>query len=62
MDNQETKEAGKSGPECCSKAKCCGGKALAAALLLAVGGLGGYFCGRGCPVKDTAPSVQTPVR
>lgn len=60
MDNQEAKQDEKAGAGCCSKAKCCGGKALAAALLLAVGGLGGYFCGRGCPVKNAAPSSQTP--
>lgn len=59
MESQETKETGKEG--CCSKGKCCGGKALAAIALLAIGGLGGYFCGRGCPSKDAAP-VQTQAR
>ena len=57
METQETKEGGK----CCSKAACCGGKALAAVALLAVGGLGGYFCGRTCSVKD-APAASAPAQ
>lgn len=48
----ETKEGQESGKECCAKGKCCGGKALVVALLLTAGGIGGYFCGRQCPVKN----------
>lgn len=63
METQEGKDGGK---ECCAKAKCCGGKALAAIALLAVGGLGGYFCGRKCAVKEGPPaasaSVENPAR
>lgn len=41
----DTKEDGKA---CCDKSKCCGGKALAAIGLLALGGVGGFFAGRAC--------------
>ncbi len=44
---------------CCSKGKCCGGKALAVVALLAVGGLGGLFCARHCPVTGNAPASAT---
>ncbi len=47
----------KEGEKCCSKGKCCGGKALLAVALLALGGIGGYFCGRGCALKS-APAAQ----
>ena len=51
MENQEAK--GKDEDKgCCAKSKGCGCKALAAAALLAVGGLGGYFCGRHCCASD----------
>ena len=60
MENQEAKEGEKG---CCAKAKsCCGCKALAAVALLAVGGLGGFFCARHCcPVKTDAP-VSAPAK
>lgn len=51
MENTETKEG------CCSKGKCCGAKALIAVALLAVGGIGGYLCGRCCSLKS-APAAQ----
>jgi hypothetical protein len=55
MENKE----GETG--CCSKAKCCGGKALAAIGLLAIGGLGGYLCGHRCGLKQaSAPAVSAP--
>lgn len=54
MENTETKD----GEKCCSKAKCCGGKALIAIALLGLGGIGGYLCGRNCAVK-AAPVAQT---
>lgn len=56
----ENKEEGKGA--CCDKAKCCGGKALAAIGLLAIGGLGGYFCGRQCPVKNAPSAVEAPAQ
>lgn len=49
------------GQGCCTKAKCCGGKALIAIALLAVGGVGGYFCGRSCPVKEV-PAASAPAQ
>jgi hypothetical protein len=57
---EENKGAeGKEG--CCSQHKCCGCKALAAALLLLVGGIGGYaigrHCGKVCPTSS-APQQQ----
>lgn len=58
MENKQ--EAGKGG--CCDKAKCCGGKALAALALLAIGGLGGYFCGRQCALKNTSAAVEATAR
>ncbi|TPW20656.1 MAG: hypothetical protein FD126_1471 [Elusimicrobia bacterium] len=67
MDNQETKDEKvdeKGG--CCSKAKCCGGKTLAALALLLVGGFGGYFagrsCGKVCPVSQTAAPAAAPTQ
>lgn len=61
MDAQENKDEGKG---CCTKGKCCGGKALAALVLLAIGGAAGYFCGRHCatcPLKTAAaPAVSAP--
>jgi hypothetical protein len=61
MDAQENKDEGKS---CCTKGKCCGGKALAALVLLAIGGVAGYFCGRHCatcPTKTAeAPAAAAP--
>lgn len=46
---------------CCGKGKrCCGGKALAAAALLAVGALGGYFGGRHCAAARTSGAVAAP--
>ena len=57
METQVNKEDGK---ECCGKGKCCGAKALAAVALLAIGGLGGYFCGSHCAAKAAAaPQAQT---
>ncbi|MBI3550990.1 MAG: hypothetical protein HY077_00605 [Elusimicrobia bacterium] len=57
MENQDKKDEGQG---CCTKGKCCGGKALAAVALLAVGGLGGYFCGRHCGAKDQPAAVSAP--
>lgn len=64
MENQETKGDEKG---CCStKAKCCGGKTLAALALLLVGGLGGFAAGRcakSCDVQAApAAPVQTPAK
>jgi hypothetical protein len=46
---------------CCSTHKCCGCKAIAAALLLLVGGIGGFaigrHCGRVCSMSS-APAQQ----
>lgn len=60
MDTQENKD----GKECCTKGKCCGCKALAAIALLAVGGIGGYLCGRHCGATQctTPPAVQAPAK
>lgn len=57
----DTKEGTPIAKECCSKVKCCGGKALIAIALLAAGGIGGYFCGRSCPVKDV-PAASVPAQ
>jgi hypothetical protein len=52
----------KDGKSCCDKSKCCG-KALAAIALLAIGGVGGYFCGKSCALKQmNAPAVSAPVK
>lgn len=56
MENKQEEEKG----GCCDKAKCCGGKALAAIALLAIGGLGGYFCGRQCALKSAPAAVEAP--
>lgn len=55
MDTQE-----KGG--CCATGKSCCGKTLAAVALLAVGGLGGYFCGRHCAAKDAAAAAAAPIK
>lgn len=59
MDTQEGKGDEKG---CCTKSKCCTGKALAALALLLVGGVGGYFagknCGKVCPVREAVAPVQ----
>lgn len=56
MENQE-----KDGKACCGKEKCCGGKALAAIALLAIGGAGGYLAGKCCKAKCAAPAaVEAP--
>ena len=55
MDQNEAKESA-----CCAKGKCCGGKALAAIALLAIGGAGGYLCGRQCAIKDAPAAVSAP--
>ena len=59
MEN-EKKEGSEEGKGCCSKSKCCGGKALAAIALLVAGTIGGYLCGRHCQSRDAskAASVQ----
>ena len=61
----EKQKEGETGKECCSKKACCGTKALIAIGLLAVGGIGGYLCGKnchkGCAVKD-APAVSAPAQ
>jgi hypothetical protein len=54
---EETKADEKVG--CCSKGKCCGCKALAAVALIALGAVGGYFCGRHCAMKET-PAASAP--
>lgn len=57
MDSQE-----KDGKACCDKSKCCG-KALAAFVLLAVGGAGGYIAGKCCTAKQNAPAaVEAPAQ
>ena len=49
MDTPENKSEGKG---CCtSTSKCCGCKAVAAVVLLLVGGIIGFFCGRRCGMK-----------
>ena len=58
MENQE-----KDGKACCDKSKCCGGKALAAFALLAIGGAGGYVAGKSCAAKQTSPAaVEVPAK
>jgi len=58
METQEGKDGGK---ECCTKGACCGGKALIAFALLALGAVGGYFCGRNCTAKSCGmPSASAP--
>lgn len=59
----ENKEEGKA---CCGPSKCCG-KALFALALLAIGGLGGYLCGRNCgthqcSAKDAPVQVSAPAQ
>lgn len=57
MENEKTTDE----KGCCSKGKCCGGKALAAFVLLAVGGVGGYVAGKCCASKHAAPAaVEAP--
>lgn len=63
MENTENKD----GKACCDKSRCCGGKALAAVALLAIGGLGGWlggrFCAGGhCPLKDAPPAAVQPAK
>lgn len=61
MDNE--KKDGQNGKACCDKSKCCGGKALAAFALLAIGGAGGYLAGKCCAAKTAAPaSVEAPAK
>ncbi|MBI2387033.1 MAG: hypothetical protein HYV14_13655 [Elusimicrobia bacterium] len=56
MENQEKDEKA-----CCDKSKCCGGKALAAFALLAIGATGGYLAGKCCTAKTAAPAaVEAP--
>ena len=59
MEN-EKKEGNGGEKACCSKGKCCGGKALAAFALLVAGTIGGYLCGKQCPSQggSKAASVQ----
>ncbi|MBI4423575.1 MAG: hypothetical protein HY554_07610 [Elusimicrobia bacterium] len=63
METQETKEGGK---DCCSKGKCCGGKALIALALLLAGGGIGFFAGRctggTCPVSSSAGAAAQPAK
>lgn len=61
MDNE--KKDGTDEKGCCSKSKCCGGKALAAFALLALGGAGGYVAGKCCSAKHAAPAaVEAPAK
>lgn len=65
MDNKETSGAtvDEKGGCCSVKAKCCGGKTLAALALLLVGGLGGFAASRCLKSCDVQPaSVQTPAK
>ena len=56
---ENKKEDGQEVKGCCSKQKCCGGKALAAIALLVAGTIGGYLCGKHCPDRGgKAPSAQ----
>lgn len=55
-------EEAKDGQACCDKKKCCGGKALIALALLAIGAVGGYFCGRCCAVKNAPAAVSAPAQ
>lgn len=60
MENQDKKEEGKA---CCDKSKCCGGKALAAFALLALGGAGGYLAGKCHASKCAMPAaVEAPAK
>lgn len=53
----------KDGKGCCDKSKCCGGKALVALALLAIGGAGGYVAGKCCAKKSAAPAaVEAPAQ
>ena len=56
MENQNEKDV-KDGKGCCDKSKCCGGKALAAFAVLAIGGAGGYVAGKCCAAKSAAPAA-----
>jgi hypothetical protein len=56
----EKKPETQDGKACCSK-RCCGGKALAAVALLAIGYAGGRLCASHCAVKD-APAVTQPAK
>ena len=56
MENQNEKDV-KDGKGCCDKSKCCGGKALAAFALLAIGGAGGYVAGKGGAATAAAPAA-----
>ena len=58
MDTQE--KDGEKG--CCGTGKSCFCKALVAVALLALGGVGGYFCGRSCALKSAAASVSSPAK
>jgi hypothetical protein len=62
MEAQENKEGEKGG--CCTKGKCCGGKALGAVALLVVGGIGGYFAGRHCTAcaMTSGPAISAPAQ
>lgn len=55
MSDQEAKAGEADEKGCCSGAKkCCGGKALAAIALLAIGGIGGYAAGKCCASRAAA--------
>lgn len=59
---EEAKDGVKDGQACCDKKKCCGGKALIALALLAVGATGGYFAARGCAMKCAPQAVSAPAQ
>lgn len=62
----EQEKGGPDGKACCDKSRCCGGKALAAFALLALGGLGGFiggrYCASHCAVKDAPPAAAQPAK
>ncbi|MBI2787743.1 MAG: hypothetical protein HYX59_03585 [Elusimicrobia bacterium] len=61
MDNE--KKDGQDGKACCDKSKCCGGKALAAIALLAIGATGGYLAGKCGASKCAVPAaVEAPAK
>lgn len=57
MDSEQKAHEGHS---CCTKGYCCGGKAVAALVLLLVGGMIGHCIGRRCGLRECPVGMMNP--